>query len=84
MQEKASEWWDVARTTPYYEEIIRRMNENFDKRELMRHKVLLKEYSKNLDDICNYKKNILKYWKYKLLKPFTFVKTKEPYKTKKI
>ena len=36
-----------------------------------------------LDDIINYKRNILYYWKYKFLKIFLKGKTKERYITKR-
>lgn len=68
-EEYAYIWWDYARKTPFYEESLKRMcNPNL---------------SETLKNIFQYKKNILRYWKYKLLRNFVFGSTKERYITKK-
>ena len=64
-------WWNYARKTPFYEEILRRMC----------------SYSsvpiEIFKDVLQYKKNLIGYWKYKLLRNFTFGKQRQRYINKK-
>lgn len=70
-EQYAKVWWEYARKTPYYEEILYRLNLS----------------SKISDDAYKsafkYKINVLKYWKYKFLKNFVFGKTRKRYAVKK-
>lgn len=70
LEYKADIWWSVARQTPFYEEIICRMCKNYITPELIKNAI-------------QYRKNLFKYWKYKLLNNFVFGKTKERYLNKK-
>jgi len=70
-QPMADLWWNYARQTPFYEEIIyKNTYTNIPSKELMR-------------DIFYYRQNRLKYFKYRLLVNFTFGKTRTRYKRKK-
>lgn len=76
--DKAYLWWQYARKTPYYEVILQRLwNSNFNN---------IQRGSK-IDDIqdgLNYRRNILSYWRYKILSKITLGKKREHYKNKKL
>lgn len=73
LEEQAEIWWSYAKRTPFYEEILLRMNAANSKYYISSH----------LDNLKNYRKNLLKYWKYKILLNFVSGKTKQRYKIKK-
>lgn len=56
-------WWNYARRTPFYEIILKRMTDNTIKA--------------NNGNLINFKKNILEYWRYKILSNITFGKKRE-------
>ena len=68
-------WWQYARRTPYYEIILERMFSH------QRKKAALNK--EDLACVLSYRKNILTYWRYKLLSKITFGKRKEHYTTKR-
>ncbi len=68
-------WWQYARRTPYYEVILQRMFANIKNKS-----ALSKE---DFACVTSYRKNILAYWRYKLLSKITFGKRKEHYTTKR-
>lgn len=70
----AQDWWEVARTTPYYEEILKRMCENATNPKI---EATNNYFSSVICDLEHWNTNILSYWKYKLLRNFTFGKSKE-------
>ena len=72
--ELAEDWWYYARKTQCYEEILKRMCENAvnPKIEATNH-----HFSTALNDLEHWNKNVLSYWKYKLLRNITFGKSKE-------
>lgn len=65
--ELADIWWKYARQTPFYEEILCDLNS---------HTGLLRT-------VFNYKKDKVRYLKYKLLSKITFGKTRKHYKSQK-
>ena len=69
-------WWAYARKSPFYELILKRMMESvaWGAAGQIDNKTAL---------VRNYRKNILNYWKYKILSNFVFGKTRERYFTKK-
>lgn len=73
-EDYATDWWEIAKTTTYYEEILKRMCENAvnPKIEATNH-----HFSTALNDLEHWNKNVLSYWKYKLLRNITFGKSKE-------
>ena len=88
-EDYATDWWFYARKSPYYEEIMRRMclkgvpeppppplNPKM-KRDLTQ------SHAETLKNVVQYKKNVLKYWKYKIFSNFVFGKTKDRYRHKK-
>ena len=79
-EEFAQEWWELARQTPYYEEIVKRMCENAIKPNL---EATNHHFSSVICDLEHWHKNVLSYWKYKVLRNFSFGKTKEKYIQKK-
>ena len=66
-------WWSYARKTPFYELILKRMIEF----------VTTGNVDYKISAVKNYRKNILNYWKYKILRNFVFGKTRQRYITKK-
>lgn len=68
-------WWQHARRTPYYEIILERMLSQQRK-----NTTLNKE---DLVSVLSYRKNILTYWRYKLLSQIMLGKKREHYKTKR-
>lgn len=69
-------WWKYARKSPYYEVIIFRLM----------HRVINSQNKNALDNIhyaFEYRTNVLKYWKYKILAKLLIGKKKEHYITKK-
>ena len=72
--ELAEDWWYYARKTQCYEEILKRMCENAvnPKIEATNH-----HFSTALNDLEHWNKNVLSYWKYKLLRNITFGESKE-------
>ncbi|MDR0408582.1 MAG: glycosyltransferase family 8 protein [Campylobacteraceae bacterium] len=62
-------WWQYARNTPFYEEILYK---NFQQQNI-----------DQVKDVINYNKNRLKYWRYKILSKITFGKIRKKYKEKK-
>ena len=72
-EEQAEIWWQYARKTPFYEELLYRMNCNAVNNKLY----------KSLNSIFHYNKNLILYYKYKILVNLVFGKTKERYKFKK-
>ena len=68
-------WWQYARRTPYYEIILQRMFASVKNKS-----ALSKE---DFACVTSYRKNILAYWRYKLLSKITFGKRKEHYTTKR-
>lgn len=74
----AEYFWYYARKSPYYEAML--MN-------LLQSKTI--EVRNNIDktqlsDALNYRKNILKYWRYKILSNITFGNAKKHYKDKRL
>lgn len=69
-------WWQYARRTPYYEIILERMFAGIKNKS-----ALSKE---DFACVTSYRKNVLAYWRYKLLSKITFGKTKKHYKEKRI
>ena len=67
-EEYADVWWEYARKTPFYEECLKRM---------------CQIKPKELSELFNYKKNVLKYWKYKLFSNFSLGRSKERYLSKR-
>lgn len=72
-EEQAEIWWQYARKTPFYEELLYRMNCNAVNNKLY----------ESLNSIFHYNKNLILYYKYKILVNLVFGKTKERYKFKK-
>ncbi len=62
-------WWYYARKSPYYEIILERL--------------LVTNRLSTIQNAINYRQNILKYWRYKILCNITFGKTKQHYQAKK-
>lgn len=67
--DKACIWWSYARQSPFYETILSRM--------------LKKHLLECIKEAFEYQKNILNYWKYKILYLITFGQKKKHYKNKK-
>lgn len=72
-------WWEYARKTPYYETILTRLQMEKAKKDTSVPTLNIQKYV----NLINYKKNVLKYWKYKFFKNFVTGKTKERYGIKK-
>ena len=68
-------WWQYARRSPYYEIILQRMFAGIKNKS-----ALSKE---DFACVTSYRKNVLAYWRYKLLSKITFGKTKKHYKEKR-
>lgn len=68
-------WWQYARRSPYYEIILQRMFASIKNKS-----DLSKE---DFACVTSYRKNVLAYWRYKLLSKITFGKTKKHYKEKR-
>ena len=68
----ASIWWQYARKSPFYEEILFRNIKNTPS--------ATKEL---LSGVYNYRKNMFKYYRYKVLSKITFGKTRKKYKQKR-
>lgn len=66
-------WWEYARKSPFYEEILLRMNSANQNNYI----------NFSLSNLKDYRKNLLKYWKYKIFLNFVSGKTKQRYKIKK-
>ena len=72
----ADSWWNFARKTPFYEIILKTMIESSTIGSIS-------NVDYKISAVKNYRKNILNYWKYKILSNFVFGKTRERYFTKK-
>ena len=70
---KAHIWWEYARKSPFYEQILLRMNQQTVNNKL----------HESFNKVLHYNKNLILYYKYKILGNFMFGKTKERYKFKK-
>ncbi len=71
----AYKWWQYARRTPYYEVILQRMiNSN---------NTQVRRLTNQVRETFNFRSNVLKYWRYKLMAKISFGKKKEHYNTKK-
>lgn len=70
---KAHIWWEYARKSPFYEQILLRMNQQTVNNKL----------HESFNKVLHYNKNLILYYKYKILGNFMFGKTKERYKLKK-
>jgi lipopolysaccharide biosynthesis glycosyltransferase len=69
--QKSDIWWEYARMTPFYEEILYKN---------------LRQQQPNMYQVknaINYKKNRLRYWRYKILSKITFGATRKKYKGKR-
>ena len=75
--EYANYFWEYARQTPFYEEILLRMVQS---NTVIPNVTVDKEMVKHISQRFKYR---LRYLKYKLLKPFTFGKLRKKYKSKK-
>lgn len=75
----AYEWWNIARRTPYYEEIVRR---NLVSVQSKPQPVSNINYP-ILVSLINKKKILLQYWKYRILQNFVIGKKKDEYGLKK-
>lgn len=80
-------WWKYARKSPFYEQILKNMYENSIKIKFnaLNEQLAISDIKK-FNDICamlNLSKNLMKYWKYNILKNFVFGKTRQRYKNKK-
>ncbi len=73
-------WWQHARKSIFYEEIIKKMIEHTINPKIENSHASLVGA---IYDIKHYKQNILKYWKYKFFKNFVWGKTKKRYGFKK-
>lgn len=71
-------WWKFARMTSFYEEIL--FKSISQKNQNNRMPVISREMC---IDIFNYRKNKIKYWRYKLLSKITFGKRRKKYKQKR-
>ncbi len=76
----ASEWWSVARKTPYYELIIKNMINHSINEQLNQNNLLT---NLKFRAVNKYSFNCINYWKCKLLRNLTFGKTREHYIEKK-
>lgn len=76
-EEYAKIWWEYARRSPYYEQLLKKMSEH-----------ILEQSNYMIDEkiavVKNYKKICLKYWKAKFLEKITFGKRKIHYYNKKL
>jgi len=61
-------WWQYARKTPYYELILKRMNLGINN---------------SIRCAFQYRKNIIEYWKFKVLSKITFGQLRKNYKQKR-
>ena len=75
----AYEWWNIARRTPYYEEIVRR---NLVSVQSKPQTVPNINYP-ILVSLINKKKILLQYWKYRILRNFVFGEKRKEYSAKK-
>ncbi len=75
--EYANYFWECARQTPFYEEILLRMVQS---NTVIPNVTVNKEMVKHITQRFKYR---LRYLKYKLLKPFVFGKLRKKYKSKK-
>ncbi|MFI3300973.1 MAG: glycosyltransferase [Candidatus Gastranaerophilales bacterium] len=80
-QKQAYMWWQYARKTPFYEVILSNNLKDITAKSLETQKIQLTNL---LFDVYNYKKNVLKYWRYKFIKTFSFGKRRKWYKEKMI
>ncbi|CAK7067475.1 glycosyltransferase family 8 protein [Saezia sanguinis] len=74
-EDMAVTWWDYARTTPYYELILYRMNENLYAKK--------GEYEEYIAYTIRYQENKSNYLKYRILSKITFGKRRARHKRKK-
>ena len=72
-RELAYKWWELARRTPFYEQILSKMINSNTKTQSI----------DNFNYAFEYRTNVLKYWKYKILAKLLIGKKKEHYITKK-
>lgn len=72
-------WWQYARQTPFYEEII---YQNMAVKPLKEHVNIDSVFSK-IYEFANYRHNLFKYFEYKILSHITLGKKRKRYKQKK-
>ena len=70
-------WWQYARKTPYYEIILLRMMNTSSINQQ------IQTLTDQIHDPLSFSKNILKYWRYKIMEKIMFGKKKEHYANKK-
>jgi len=73
-------WWQLARRTPYYEVILQRILNNVTKG-FINSQIL--RLTGQVQESFGYRRNVLKYWRYKFLSKIMFGKKKEHYQNKK-
>jgi len=76
-------WWQYARISTYYEEILKRMCTNTinTSNGIINRKI--SAIYETIQNVVSWRKNILQYWKYRFLRNFVFGKTRERYSKKK-
>ena len=81
----AGDFWYYARMTPFYEEILFKniYSSIPSQTEIVVQGNKGEDNSLWIKDVFNYRKDRLKYWKYKLMSKITFGKKKQKYKQKK-
>lgn len=73
-------WWQYARRTPYYEIILQQMM-NASSRGFINSQI--RKLIGQIQASFGFRRNILKYWRYKILSKIMFGKNKEHYSNKK-
>ncbi len=89
----AYKWWEIAKRTPFYEEIIyQKINTNISNSKstpIQNTEKVIKQFIQNpvdyslLTSVLFQRKIYLKYWKYKILQNFVFGKKRDEYRAKK-
>lgn len=80
-------WWQYARKTPYYEQLLLRLNQYImDKQEKNDNAVSIERMNSLIIRclrVIHYKRNYFRYLKYKILSKITLGKTRKRYKQKR-